>query len=717
MSITTRQKNIESIKNFSQYIKSRGFKSFLPDITDRIDLPSVTPNFDLDSLKFEITLDGGAYEIKDVFNNVVPNEQTPYIFLIQDGIFFAKIYEHSKFPKEWLRSNTKTSSKTEGIFFRLQTSKEKSFNEIVWSRESVITFNFELSSITSLDKIHALIEKTKTYLTTLVKTPKVKIQLEEAQYKIISLGGRFVVQDFKLEPEIFSAYVTNDPVAQKYLFFDEYKKTDLFYISKKINTIHTKKYISVFFDLLKSKGKLISSSHHSRRTYGVDDSNPLTAVKLTITPNDPNTNVRILNVSSLENITTISKYFVGLMNALKYKRKNIIGRYKKVGLDLPVDRIQKPEPSPKKTRRLDELKKIDSKLFGRGYSRKCQATLNQPIGIVGSDNVDRYLAEHKQYFGSKPETFKVKYSYGAATADDVIGDTWYVCVPPQNPSTPKIFPYLLEAKHDATGSGLLDLDPNRPFVPCCGTESKKMEKWKKGKPEEEKREPSSVLSIIQPDKTLRENIKGYIPLEFKEAWNDTDDIYLRRGVKKKMNSFIRCLSVALKDDLINIQTKLADGIKTRRTQETFGYSTSQLEDIVQNNKYIDPALFLGIAQTTLNIQIFLYEVTKNYPKGDIARPRTAFAYLPPLETYTQSVIIVIQQNVQPPQCELIIRKDTNQAVFNRSDPIFTRCDAIRTRSSQVVKVAEDVRPEPLRPLLSPDPVSPDFKEFGPPVKC
>ena len=242
-----------------------------------------------------------------------------------------------------------------------------------------------------------------------------------------------------------------------------------------------------------------------------------------------------------------------------------------------------------------------------------------------------------------------------------------------------------------------------------------MEKWKKGKPEEEKREPSSVLSIIQPDKTLRENIKGYIPLEFKEAWNDSDDIYLRRGVKKKMNSFIRCLSVALKDDLINIQTKLADGIKTRRTQETFGYSTSQLEDIVQNNKYIDPTLFLGIAQTTLNIQIFLYEVTKNYPKGDIARPRTAFAYLPPLETYTQSVIIVIQQNVQPPQCELIIRKDTNQAVFNRSDPIFTRCDAIRTRSSQVVKVAEDVRPEPLRPLLSPDP--PDFKEFGPPVKC
>ena len=376
---------------------------------------------------------------------------------------------------------------------------------------------------------------------------------------------------------------------------------------------------------------------------------------------------------------------------------------------MPVTRIQKTAPAPKKTRRLDELKKIDPKLFGRGYSRKCQATLNQPIGIVGSDNVDRYLAEHKQYLGSTPETFKVKYSYGASSAVDVIGDTWYVCVPPQDPSTPKIYPYLLEAKHDATGSGLLDLDPDRPFVPCCSTESKKLDKWKKGSPEE-KEEPASALSVIQPDKILRENIKGYIPLEFKEAWNDTDDVYLRRGVKKEMNSFVRCLSAALKEDLINIQTK------TRRTQETFGYSTSQLEDIVRNDGYIDPTLFLGIAQTALNIQIFLYEVTKNYPKGDIARPRTAFAYLPPLETYTQSVIIVIQKNVQPPQCELIIRKDTNQAVFNRSDPIFTRCDAIRTRSSQVVKVAEDVRPGGRRPLPS-QPRPPDFKEFGSPVKC
>ena len=133
MSTPTRQKNIETIINFSRYLEARGSKSFLPDITDKVDLPSVAPDFDLDSLKFEISLDGQGYELKDVFNNIVPNEQTPYIFLIQGGNFFAKIYEQSEFPKEWLHPNTKT----EGIFFRLQTSKEKDFNEIIWSREFV----------------------------------------------------------------------------------------------------------------------------------------------------------------------------------------------------------------------------------------------------------------------------------------------------------------------------------------------------------------------------------------------------------------------------------------------------------------------------------------------------------------------------------------------------------------------------------------------------
>ena len=89
MSTATRHKNIETIKNFSRYLESRGAKSFLPDITDRVDLPSVTPDFDLDSLKFEISLDGQGYELKDVFDAVVPTEQTPYIFIIQGDDFFA----------------------------------------------------------------------------------------------------------------------------------------------------------------------------------------------------------------------------------------------------------------------------------------------------------------------------------------------------------------------------------------------------------------------------------------------------------------------------------------------------------------------------------------------------------------------------------------------------------------------------------------------------
>ena len=99
MSTATRHKNIETIKNFSRYLESRGAKSFLPDITDRVDLPSVTPDFDLDSLKFEISLDGQGYELKDVFDAVVPTEQTPYIFISKETISLLKYTTSPNFPK------------------------------------------------------------------------------------------------------------------------------------------------------------------------------------------------------------------------------------------------------------------------------------------------------------------------------------------------------------------------------------------------------------------------------------------------------------------------------------------------------------------------------------------------------------------------------------------------------------------------------------------
>ena len=544
MSSTTRQKNIETLINYSEYLKLNNFKSFLPDLTYRVDLPPVAPDFDLDSLKFELSLGREGYELKDVFNDLVPNEQTPYIFIIQGGEFFAKIYEQAKFPQDWVYPSSKPSSETEGIFFRLKTSKEKGFNEIVWNQEFVITFNFKLASITPLNEIPDIIDKNKTYLTELVKNTKLGVQIKESQYKLVSLGGRFIVRDFDLEPKIFSSYVTNDPIAQKYLFFDEYQKSEPFKITNKINTIHTKKYISVFFDLIETKGKLLSTFRQGRQTYGSADLNPLTAVKLAITADGPNTNVRILNVSSLKNITTISKYFVGLINALKYKRNGIINRYAQVGLVLPAQRVKPPEKLPGKTRRLNELKKIDPKLFGSGYARKCQAPVNQPIGIVGSDNVVRYLTEHAG--SSEPEkgSLKVKYSYGAATADEVEGDTWYVCIPPQDPSNPKIYPYLLEAKRDASGLGLLDLDPNRPFVPCCSIEPTKLKRWEAEEKKEEKEGPAPLLSVTRPDKILKEDVKGYLPLALKEAWNDKDDTYLRYGVKKDAKSFIRCLSLS-----------------------------------------------------------------------------------------------------------------------------------------------------------------------------
>ena len=131
---------------------------------------------------------------------------------------------------------------------------------------------------------------------------------------------------------------------------------------------------------------------------------------------------------------------------------------------------------------------------------------------------------------------------------------------------------------------------------------------------------------------------------------------------------------------------MIESLKTVCTQETFGYTSSQLEHIIKT-EYINPKLFLGIAQHVMNVQIFLYAVTNNFPTGDIVYPRTAFAYLTPLESFNRSIVIVIQEDIAIPQCELIIRTGTKeQKVFLPDDSLVTTCKTIVRRSSRVFRV-------------------------------
>ena len=188
------------------------------------------------------------------------------------------------------------------------------------------------------------------------------------------------------------------------------------------------------------------------------------------------------------------------------------------------------------------------------------------------------------------------------------------------------------------------------------------------------------------DKILKKGAKGKLPLAIQNAWNDEDNSYIRIGVEKTPKSFFLCLSLALNEEVSVIQNKIIEGIKTDCTQETFGYTSSQLEKIIKT-EYINPKLFLGIAQNVMNVQIFLYAITKKFPKGDIVYPRTAFAYLTPLESFNRSIVIVIQEDIKIPQCELIIRTGKKeQKVFLPDDSLVTTCKNIVIRSSRVFRV-------------------------------
>ena len=667
----TRLKNKKTLREYAQYLTDNHYENFLLESKEeQLILSNIenVPMFTLKKLTFELTFDEPSSDLNDVFNHVVPDEKIPYICYTQGDEFFAKIYEKAVFYEEWLKMKEKPSPNKE-VFFRIQSNEE---NFICWNNEKV-TFSFELSEITTLGSIDLIMEKIKTELIHCVRNAKLAEQLKGSVPKIVYLGGRFTLS-FTLEPAIFSAYVTNDPIAQKYLFFDEYQKFQPYEIktTKNVNTILTKKYIIVFFDILEPKGTLISWEKVSlKRSYGNTEGNPLTSVKLTITSDsdNKNINVRILKVSSLDHIKIISQYFIALLDRLKSQRENIIKQYETVGLVLPAF-SKKALSQTTSLSKLQKLQDMDPPLF-KNYARTCQKS-KQPIGIKGSSaKVDRYLDQYQNYFQNKDGPFKLNYSYGAKTKDEVQGDNWYVCVPPHK-GTDRIYPYLIDTD-----------DPQRPFIPCCGKgdDNTKLKEWlQKGK--REKKVPTS--SIMQPDKILRDGVKGTLPLGIKEAWADTgDNAHLRLGVKKGPKSFISCLSLALNRSISHIQNSLVGEIKTFRTQETFGYTPVRLGEIIQNeHEYVDPGLFLGAAQNVLGVRVFLYAITEKFPKGDIAHPRTAFAYLPPLETFNRSVVIIIQQDTKPPQCELIISQ-AGQKLFKPGDPLVKTCKTILLRASRV----------------------------------
>ena len=689
--MNTRSKNIRTLNEFNRYLKTQKLNNFLSDIKKEILAKQlVLPNineisaFSLECLKFELSLDEKSYELKDVFNNIVPDEKIPYVYLIQDNEFFAKIYQKSVFSEDWLKMEDQSPQNKEKICFKIQTpNKPKEKNFIYWS-ESKVLFNFKLSEITSLKNIYSLMETFKTWLTNLVKNTKLVSKLKSSKPKIVFLGGRFTISNFTLNPEIFSEYVTNDPVAQKYLFFDEYQKKEQFEFNK-INTILTKPNITVFFDILEPKGTLISYGMSPKRSYIDTEKNPLTSVKLTIIPDNEkkNINIRISKMYSIDNITIVLQHLVALTERFKNQKESIINKYKEVDLVLPFPIFStKPSKPSKPPSRLNNLKTFDPQLFGNNYARFCQIN-NHPIGLRGnSDEIDKYLNDHSTYLQDKNPPFKLNYSYGAQTSADVKDDKWYVCVPPRPMST-NIYPYLIEAKHKANQKGLLDYDKKRPFVPCCGMSNTKLKNWLSESKTEKK---ETILSPIQPDKILKKGAKGKLPLAIQNAWNDEDNSYIRIGVEKTPKSFFLCLSLALNEEVSVIQNKIIEGIKTDCTQETFGYTSSQLEKIIKT-EYINPKLFLGIAQNVMNVQIFLYAVTKKFSKGDIVYPRTAFAYLTPLESFNRSIVIVIQEDINIPQCELIIRTGKKeQKVFLPDDSLVTTCKNIVIRSSRVFRV-------------------------------
>lgn len=150
----------------------------------------------------------------------------------------------------------------------------------------------------------------------------------------------------------------------------------------------------------------------------------------------------------------------------------------------------------------------------------------------------------------------------------------------------------------------------------------------------------------------------------------------RMGVMESGNSLIHCMLLATnneeylnsnnKEDIATtfrfIMTQAFENIPHITSQETFGYSTEDILEILRNNNYLDPFLFIRLVEYCFECSIYMISSDENNPEYKIEIPRCRLYHIKELDKEGNTVIIYINKGTRTntleyPHCELVVLRD------------------------------------------------------------
>ena len=595
--------------------------------------------------------------LEDIFDIFDVSEELPFIHLVIGEKNWYKVYTHFDVPSVWLDETPE-----EGIYFKIlnvlpenligRKEVSKLYSKGVWNKDHTVEINFKVSGRSE--------EEIKKIFFGAMGD---RVPYDTQDEKQLQVRGTFPVRDLSFNRAIFADMVCNNEVMNKFLFFNERTKT----------VIEKDRFSFYFFT-----SKL-----------NVND-----ALTITVTPyvdEDEWIDVRISRATNIQQVQAFQKLFAKFLRLYLDDQQKVMREYAKY---LPnaktlfskyVKQKKKTKDDKKTGRRLFELKRRHPDVFSSGYATLCEK-IRQP-----------YILDP-----TKVETFKEQYGPHKAMdyKNPITGETsTYVCEPREDDETGTfIYPGL--RKNTKKGGSIV------PFVPCCFTDDQytkrgsQLYKEIRGMEDDASYLKESKINtghILSSSKRLPRARLGETPfyLSFIVQAAGYEDInygtktalpILRYGVMEAYDSFLHCMERVFNARYVSM--KRTERIKAVRTirdkmskmntaivrQELYDYTDNDIQDIMGGDGYLDPGMWIRMAEVYYNCNIFIYQVDEQYPDGAVLIPRFSQAHLLRDISESKDTVFIVKYQYEggkyPYQCELLTKfnpfgtgKDSLQFVF------------------------------------------------------
>ncbi len=617
-------------------------------------------NIKLEEITNQITLELPYGEsLEDVFDSISVSRDIPFMLLSYKGKEWFKIYKHICPPREWFEFYPTL----DGLYFKILrvpysklSLKSTRLNEVysngVWKTSNNIELDVNVGSLVDKDTVMKKL------------FDSMDMDYEKVFEKQLRVKGIFSVESVIFNKAVFSDMVMNNDILSHFLFLDERKKTSL----QKKGSSYTVKY---------SIGGA-----------------PLT---IQITPHtgdgDEWIDVRVSRAATQYQMKSFSKVFGKLLGVYQRDYENVIDIYNTISPSskkaLTSERFVLKEKGKRKDiktgERLRNLKRDKPNLFRTKYSSMCEKN-RQPYLVTNPEEVE----ELKKEFGWESA---VEFPYNS-------GD-FYFCNPRAKDElsikNPKLYAGLKQNIEK-------EYAEEHPYLPCCFERTQykpntRLARYIEAKGRFLEEVHKDIKHIFDKKKIMPVGRFGEVPDNIKKmaerAGYETVNIekkkiipILRFSLPVSPDSFLHCLEIASNPDYSSkgefdrvrkVREEMSKMDFSVGKQELYDYTDKNIKDMLLDEEfYIDPNMFISLAEMYYDCNIFLYVVDEKNPDGNVSIPRFSQAYLlKPISRKRCSVFIIKRETGKagnfPYQCEIIVERLSSKNIryrFNNGGNAF-----------------------------------------------